>query len=191
MKLLFLLLLSAFLCSATTALAQDNYSIPVDSWTYNVIQDLQTRGYLLDLSPGFKPYQRMEVARAIRNLESETDHTRLPRADGWLIDKLKEEFSYELALLKAKEEKPDTVFTGARLSEEAFANFAKGDYATFKYASTLHFRPVARSEFGFDFGNHISIYTDVTGDQTLKDDTLYTGARKFGIDALDEQAYIR
>ncbi len=60
-----------------------------------------------------------------------------------------------------------------------------------KYAGKLEFRPIARSEFGFDFGNHISIYTDVTADQTLRDDTLYTGPSNPSIDWLDQQAYIR
>lgn len=191
MRFRFTLVSFVMLASVASVFAQDNYSIPVDSWTYNVIQELQTRGYLLDLDPGFKPYHRIEVARALERLDKKTDITKLPQTDRWLIEKLDHEFSYELSLLKAKERKPDTTFTGGRLSEEVFANLARGDYETFKYAGKLEFRPVTRSEFGFDFGNHISIYTDVTGDQTLKDDTLYTGARKFGIDALDEQAYIR
>ncbi len=130
MKICIILFLFAFLACVTTVNAQDNYSIPVDSWTYNVIQELQTRGYLLDLSPGFKPYHRIRVARALMKLQQKTDISSLPQSDRWLIEKLDHEFSYELDLLKAKEKRPDTTFTGGRLSEEVFANLAQGDYET-------------------------------------------------------------
>jgi len=179
------------LCALSVpAFAQHNYSIPIDSWTYSVIQELQTQGYLLDLSPGFKPYHRLEVAKALRKLEQKTNVSNMPQADRWLIKKLQNEFSYELRLLDAEKANPDTSFTGARISEEDFLNLAKGDYGTFKYADKLEFRPILRTEFGFDIGNHLSLYTDATIDQTLKDDTLYTGSTKFGIDALHQQAYI-
>ncbi len=172
------------------AFAQHNFSIPIDSWTYNAIEELQTEGYLLDLSPGFKPYRRMEVAEAIRNLEKKDKIAAMPQADRWLVRKLQNEFSYELRLLKAKSLNPDTSFTGARFGEEDFLKLAKGDYGTFKYAGKTEFRPTIRTEFGFDIGNHLSLYTDATIDQSLKDDSLYTGSTKFGLDALAQQAYI-
>jgi len=177
--------------TSVPAFAQHNYSIPIDSWTYNVIQQLQTRGYLLNLSPGFKPYRRLEVAQALQRFEQETDVLKFPQADRWLIKKLQNEFSYELRLLQAEKANPDTSLIGARFSEEDFINFAKGDYSTFKYADKLEFRPTIRTEFGFDIGNNLSLYTDATIDQTLRDDTLYTGSTKFGLDALHQQAYIQ
>ena len=185
-------LLSAFILCVVSmpAFGQNNFSIPVDNWTYKVIQELQTRGYLLDLSPGFKPYRRLEVAEAIEKLERKTNISNLPDVDRWLIKKLEEEFSYELALIGTEKTNPDTSVTGARFSEEAFLNLAKGDYGTFKYADKLEFRPTLRTEFGLNFGSHLSLYTDATIDQTLKDDTLYSGSSKFGIDALHQQAYI-
>lgn len=190
MKAAALLFLFIFL-GFSTSYAQDDYSIPVDNWTYGVIQQLQNRGYLLDLSPGFKPYRRIAVAKALVKLEKTTDLTRIPRADRWLIEKLESEFSYDINLVRAEQTNPDTSFVGARFSEEAFGNIAKGDYQTFKYAGKVEFRPLLRSEFGFDIGNHLTLYTDGTIDQTLKDDTLYTGSTKFGLDALHQQAYVR
>ena len=191
MRYRFLTVFAALFLIAGTSFAQHNYSIPVDNWTYNVIRQLQTRGYLLDLSPGFKPYRRMEVAQALQHLEKATDISKLPRADRWIIEKLQKEFSYETRLLNAEKTNPDTSFTGARFSEEAFFNFVKGDYHTFKYADKFNFRPTLRTEFGFDIGNHLSLYTDATVDQTLRDDTLYTGSTKFGLDALHQQAYVQ
>ncbi|MFZ1082545.1 MAG: capsule assembly Wzi family protein [Candidatus Kryptoniota bacterium] len=181
----FLLLLSA------KSFAQGNYSIPVDNWTYDAIQQLQTRGYLLELSPGIKPYRSLEVAEALQKLDKKIDVSTLPQADQWLIKKLDKEFSYETNVLDAEEENPDTSFTGARFSEEAFFNLAKADYKSFKYADKVEFRPTLRSEFGFDVGNHITLYTDATIDQTLRDDTLYTGTTKFGLNALHQQAYVQ
>ncbi len=176
---------------ASVCYAQDDFSIPVDSWTYGVIQQLQNRGYLLELSPGFKPYRRIDVAKALEKLDATTDLTKVPRVDAWLIRKLDEEFSYDMKIVGAKEENPDTSFVGARFSEEAFVNIGKGNYQTFKYAERPALRPLLRSGFGFDIGNHLSLYTDGTIDQTLKDDTLYTGSTKFGLDALHQQAYVR
>ncbi len=176
---------------AKVSLAQHNSSIPVDSWIYDAIQGLQTRGFLLDLSPGFKPYRRLEVAQALLNLEKKDDISSLPQADRWLIDKLDKEFSGEKELSDVEAENPDTSFTGVRFSEEAFFNLASGDYKTFKYADKVEFRPTLRSEFGFDVGNHLLLYTDATVDQTLRDDTLYTGFTKFGLKALHQQAYVQ
>ncbi len=191
MRQKFVVAFGALLFVTGAAFAQHNYSIPIDNWTYDVIQQLQTRGFLLDLSPGIKPYRRMEVAEALQKLEKKMSASSVTQADRWLIEKLEREFSYEINLLEAQKSNPDTAFTGARFSEEAFLNLAKGDYGTFKYADKLEFRPTLRTEFGFDIGNHLSLYTDATIDQTLKDDTLYTGSSKFGLDALHQQAYIQ
>lgn len=177
--------------SAQIANAQQNFSIPVDSWTYSAIRELQTSGYLLDLSPGFKPYSRTEVARAIRRLLKDGNASTLPMADRWLFEKLEKEFSYELGLLRAEQSNPDTSITAVRIGEEDFLNLAKGYYGTFKYADKVEFRPTLRTEFGFDIGKHLSLYTDATVDQTLKDDTLYSGSTKFGLNAFHQQAYIR
>ena len=177
--------------TASLAYAQDEYSIPVDNWSYGVIQQLQNRGYLLDLSPGFKPYTRSEVAKALVKLKKHVDLSKVPQADRWLIEKLESEFSYDIRIVTAKDSNADTSFVGARFAEEAFGNVAKGDYETFKYASKVEFRPLLRSEFGFQVGNHLVLYTDAAIDQTLKDDTLYTGSTKFGLDALHQQAYVR
>jgi Capsule assembly protein Wzi len=191
MKKLFVFIPVIFLFVAENSFAQGNSSISVDSWIYNVIQDLQTRGYLLDLSPGFKPYRRLEVAEALEKFERENNVPALPQADQWLVKKLDKEFSYETRLLDVEREKPDTSFTGLRFSEEAFFNLGKGDYKTFKYASKVEFRPTLRSEIGIDVGNHLLLYTDGTIDQTLRDDTLYTGTTKFGLNVLHQQAYVQ
>lgn len=191
MKLKFLTMMFIFIISVPTIFAQQNYSIPPDSWIYDVITQLQTRGYLLDLSPGFKPYKRMEVATALLAIKQKNDFSALPRADKWLIEKLEREFSYELTLLKLKAQNPDTSLTGARFAEEAFFNVVKGYYNEFKYSRAVNVRPVSRTEFGFDIGNHLSLYTDATVNQTLLDDSLYTGSTKFGLKALHQQAYIQ
>ncbi len=187
------LLLSAMLmlAASSVAFAQHNYSIPVDSWTYSAIRDLQTGGYLLDLSPGFKPYRRLEVAQALQDLREKADTSKMTQTDKWLLEKLDREFSYEIRLLAAEKANPDTSLTGARFSEEDFLNLARGYYGTFKFSDNVEFRPTLRTGFGFDFGNHFSMYTDATIDQTLKDDTLYTGSSKFGLDALHQQAYVQ
>ncbi|MGC8652454.1 MAG: capsule assembly Wzi family protein [Candidatus Kryptoniota bacterium] len=191
MKFKVLTLVIIFVVSSPVVFAQHNYSIPADNWTYEVISQLQTRGYLLDLSPGFKPYRRMEVARALLKLEQTNDVSAFPLADRWLIEKLEREFSYELRLLKLRAQHTDTSLTGARFAEEAFFNVVKGYYKDFKYAGSVSVRPISRTEFGFDIGNHLSLYTDATVDQTLIDDSLYTGSTKFGLKALHQQAYIQ
>ncbi len=191
MKKIFVLVIVEVMAFVVPSYAQQNFSIPVDNWTYSVIQQLQNRGYLLDLSPGLKPYTRMQVARALENFRSKVDVSKLPPASMWLVEKLDREFSYELRLLRAEKQTPDTSIVNARFAEEAFLNLAKGDYKTLKQANKTEFRPTLRTEFGFDIGNHLSFYTDATVDQTLRDDTLYTGSTKFGLDVLAQQAYIR
>ncbi len=179
------------LFSAGVSFGQYNSSIPVDSWIYDAVQQLQTHGYLLQLSPGFKPYRRLEVSEALSEIEKKTDVSALPQVDRWLIEKLDKEFSEETGAAGARIEKPDSSFTGLRFSEEAFLNLARGNYGAFKYAGKTEFRPTLRSEFGINIGNHLLMYTDATIDQTLRDDSLYMGSPKFGIDALHQQAYVQ
>ena len=190
MKKITLAILALLLIQFGSAAAQGNYSIPPDSWIYNAIQQLQTGGYLLDLSPGFRPYRRMEVAHAIQNLIKKQKVTSMPAADRWTFEKLENAFSSELDFLRAKETRPDTSTASFRFGEEDFLNVAKGYYGQFKYANNTEFRPLIRTEFGFNLGNHLTLYTDATVNQTLKDDTLYSGSTKFGLDALNQQSYI-
>ncbi len=190
MKKITLAILALLLIQFGSAAAQGNYSIPPDSWIYNAIQQLQTGGYLLDLSPGFRPYRRMEVAHAIQNLIKKQKVTSMPAADRWTFEKLEKAFSSELDFLRAKETRPDTSAASFRFGEEDFLNVAKGYYGQFKYANNTEFRPLIRTEFGFNLGNHLTLYTDATVNQTLKDDTLYSGSTKFGLDALNQQSYI-
>ena len=89
------LVLFSILFSAEISFGQYNSSIPVDSWIYDAIQQLQTSGYLLELSPGFKPYRRLEVSEALSQFEKTTDTSALPTAERWLVEKLNDEFSRE------------------------------------------------------------------------------------------------
>ncbi len=70
-------------------------TLPVDSWVYDYLQRLVTRGYLPNLNPLVQPYQRQEIARGLAALGPDT--LAAPVA-GW-VRLLREEFANELAAL--------------------------------------------------------------------------------------------
>jgi len=73
-----------------------------DHWSYEYIQRLRSRGYLKSLNPLVRPYRRLEVARGLQGLDSDT--LRAPQAH-W-VRLLHEEFGAELRRLAGEDGVP-------------------------------------------------------------------------------------
>jgi hypothetical protein len=100
---LFMLLSLIFI---STLRAGGGETFPAGHWAYDVIEQLVVRGHLTRLNDVAKPYERVDVARAI--LEADLAQVE-DRPTLWLFNKLKDELSDELGWLR------DDVFPDAAL----------------------------------------------------------------------------
>lgn len=76
--------------------------LPLDHWAYRFVEYLISAGRIDNLSPFVKPYRRMDVARAIRELETSELGS---GSSGWL-ERLRSEFAPELQALGRKAAAP-------------------------------------------------------------------------------------
>ncbi len=91
----------AFLFSALLFFCTELYAggetFPAGHWAYDIIDQLVVRGYLTKLYDVARPYERLDVARAIL----ETDKTTIEeRSTLWLFQKLEQELEDELGWLR-------------------------------------------------------------------------------------------
>lgn len=72
--------------------------LPLDSWTYEPIEQLRTRGHLSGLNPLAQPYRRIDVAAGLKDLR-EVD---LPHPVAGWVDLLVTELTRELEILETR-----------------------------------------------------------------------------------------
>ncbi|EQB64147.1 MAG: hypothetical protein RBG1_1C00001G1726 [candidate division Zixibacteria bacterium RBG-1] len=92
-------ILSLLFCQPTSSHPLE--TIPLDSWVYPVLEQLYTQKLFPKLHSSLKPYTRGEIAAYLMELEKLQQENRLTltKSQTWLIDKLKDEFSYEISTL--------------------------------------------------------------------------------------------
>src|SRR5574341_318537 len=104
---IFSILIILFLLTNKTSNAHLLETIPLDSWVYPAIEQLYTQKLFPNLNKSIKPYTRGEIASYLldlEKLESENKVT-LTLAQSWLMEKLKDEFRYEISALKENSQK--------------------------------------------------------------------------------------
>jgi len=76
-------------------------TIPLDSWVYPTLEQLYTQKLFPKIHSSIKPYTRGEIATYLIELEKLEQENKLnpTKSQTWLIDKLKDEFSYEISTL--------------------------------------------------------------------------------------------
>jgi hypothetical protein len=76
-------------------------NIPLDSWVYPSIEELYTQGLFPKLVRGNKPYSRGEIASDLQEINAriEKGDLVLTQTQSWLVQKLNQEFEYELKAL--------------------------------------------------------------------------------------------
>ncbi|MCX7761397.1 MAG: capsule assembly Wzi family protein [Candidatus Kryptonium sp.] len=161
--------------------AQFNETIPTDYWVYSIIEELKVRGHFRNLPQGYKPYSRIEIAKAILAEKNKAQDDFQKK----LFKMLEDEFADEIAYLTFNNLKMEDQFTlkaGVMLSEYAWRD---------GYSKRL-FRFRGRAKFAFYYGDGVTLYNSSIMDQNLLDDTTYTGNRFLGFFAgYTEQGYLK
>lgn len=93
------IILSLLFCQPTFSHPLE--TIPLDSWVYPTLEQLHTQKLFPKLHSSIKPYTRGEIATYLIELEKLEKESKLSftKSQTWLIDKLKDEFSYEISTL--------------------------------------------------------------------------------------------
>lgn len=81
----------------------------MDSWVYSTIEELYTQGFFPRLHKNMRPYTRGKIASDLKEINSQVEKGDLilTQTQSWLLEKLYQEFEYELKALKSGNEKEE------------------------------------------------------------------------------------
>ena len=163
------------------ASAQSQQTIPGYHWAYTYIQQLRLGGYLGELNPIQQPYTVKQVVNSLTNFQKGIQQgvVKPTRQQQWLIDLLGKEFLNK-ATLKADSTKLLLIQPGIWADELVINN-----------NNEIKFYTQIRSQLGFKLGKNLYFYNGMLLDQSLLDDSVYTGEKWRGFAAYTEQAYLR
>jgi hypothetical protein len=101
--LLFFLIFSVFSPVSKATLLEN---IPLDSWIYSTLDELYSQGLFPQLHRNVKPYTRGEIASYILeiNQKQKKQELELTSSQLWLLEKLNQEFRFEIEELYQKRE---------------------------------------------------------------------------------------
>ncbi|MFQ3599138.1 MAG: hypothetical protein SNJ66_12475, partial [Chloroherpetonaceae bacterium] len=186
-----LLLLFIFTIGSASTRARVSYggeTFPAGHWAYDIIEQLVVRGHLPRLYDVAKPYERLDVARAIL----ETDKTLIEdRVTLWLFNKLEQELTDELDWLRDEAFPDGALRIGLR--PELIGDKRDGNLPQFQFPEERGntFGPRFRNRFRFTlhFGEYFTIYNN----SILQSERVFSlvPARDFaGATGFTEQAFI-
>jgi hypothetical protein len=186
LNLLFICILASPTSQAVAAVGGETF--PAGHWAYDIIEQLVVRGYLTKLYDVAKPYERMDVARAIL----ETDKTLIEdRVTLWLFNKLEQELTDELDWLRDEAFPSGALRVGLR--PELIGDKREGNFPQFQFPEERGntFGPRLRNRFRFTlhFGENITVYNN----SILQSERVFAlvPSRRFaGATGFTEQAFI-
>ena len=175
------ILIIIFALLSLKASAQTQLTLPAYHWAYPYLHQLRLGGYLKDLNTNQQPYTLKQLVNSLTNSKKEIQQGIIKpnRHEQWLIDLLRREFVHQ------SNQKGDS--TQLLLIQPGIwaDEFAISDKKETKFYTQL------RSQFGIQLGKNLCFYNGMLLDQSLLDDSLYTGEKWRGFAAYTEQAYLR
>jgi hypothetical protein len=178
------LLLSPLLSAVSEATLLEN--VPLESWVYQVTDELHLRGLFPSLHKNVRPYRRGEIASLVleTNLMLREGGLKLTDSQLWLLRKLNREFRLELQELyhERHETKRDQNTLRYGTSPAAQATLAEGD--------SSYGRVLARFETSLQFGQRFVLKDRVVIDTDAEKESRYAGREwKHGLTGVFDQAY--
>jgi hypothetical protein len=181
----FMLLILAFSQLARATLLEN---VPLDSWVYDVVDELHCQGFFPSLHTQVKPYTRGEIASAVLEINGGRNGggRRLTDSQLWLLHKLNQEFRYELEqLLSEKDEK-----TG-QIDAFRYGTSPVGHFAWLESDSSYG-RVQFEFEAGIQFGDKLVLKDRVVVDTKAEKERTYTGREwKNSLTGVFDQAYAK
>ena len=177
-------LLSPLLSVISEATLLEN--IPLDSWVYEVTDELHCRGLFSSLHQSVRPYRRGEIASLVLevNLKLKEEGLRLSDSQLWLLAKLNQEFRLELEELYHEKHKlkRDKNILRYATNPVVHASLAEGD--------SSYGRVQARFEASLQFDQKFVLKDRVVIDTEAEKEKRYVGREwKHGLTGVFNQAY--
>jgi hypothetical protein len=159
-------------------------NIPLDSWVYQVVDELHCRGLFPSLHQSVRPYRRGEIASLVleANLKLREGELRLSNSQLWLLDKLNQEFRLELLELYDNKQEPDKNIFRYAASPVVHTTLAEGD--------SSYGRLQTRFETSLQLGQKLVLKDRVVIDTKAEKERRYIGREwKHGLTGVFDQAY--
>lgn len=185
MKILNAFIISLFLLVPVEAEAGQTETIPVGDeiyeWVYEYVDQLYLRGYFRELHTGTKPFYRGEIALSILSLKDKIEKKEIQptETEKWLIQKLENEFSYEIFSLVAKNEEGNDLKLGLDFLENA----------KFQREEKSNFFERGLPSLAVQLNKNFSLLVRYNIDESLAKDPHYIGKVWNGFAGEANQAY--
>ncbi|ACF14607.1 hypothetical protein Ctha_2156 [Chloroherpeton thalassium ATCC 35110] len=150
-------------------------TFPANHWAYNIIEQLISRGYLLDINDATKPYERFAIAKSL----IEIDKSRIEeKTTYWLIQKLEDELNYEVSTLRDGVYPVADLRIGTQINEigkneiDDFSLKLKSSVQTSLYYGeniSVNIRNIIQEKNAYDFvvGNRVYAYQNAYTEQAF------------------------
>lgn len=163
-------------------------NIPLESWVYSVIDELHSQGLFRELHRNVKPYTRGEIASYILkiNLEQKGHELELTASQLWLLEKLNQEFRYEIEELYQRRHKKDGSGPILKYGTDPvfFANLAGND--------TSYGRLQAKFEAALQLDKRLVLKDRVIIDTKAEKEKRYSGRKwKKDLTGVLDMAYVQ
>ena len=169
---------------ATPLFSAPQETLPTWHWSYDYIEQLQRRGYCLDLDGMNKPYTRGEVAKslakALVDMAPDFVEQGSPEYMQEVMGRLAGEFAFEIDLVKK--------ITGVKDMLHLRTNF-RADMVEQDQGDS-DYRGVYRAGIGARFSKNVYAFSGYNFDQYAYNDDMYKGYKWRGLAAYAEQAYV-
>ncbi len=189
MKKIFSTILIAFLLSGSLSLVAKSTlleNIPLDSWVYEVVDELTCQGFFPSLHKNVRPFTRQQIASLVleTNLKLKEGGLKLTDSQLWLFSKLNQEFRLELEQLYYKEQKKGRKPTILRYGTSPVV------YLTVTEGDSSYGRLQARFEAGVQFDKKFVLKDRIVIDTKAEKERRYKGREwKHHLTGVLDEAY--
>ena len=145
--------------------ADEFETLPSYHWAYNYINELQNRGFCLDLLAANKPYTRSEIAKSLNKLGNRKDID--DSISIALLQRLFDEFNKKNK--NHGRQQSNTEYIISRLNTRSNLEHDQSD--------AINYRGIHRCGVGLGIGNNFFAFSGIKLDQYDYNDPSYTGYR--------------
>lgn len=172
------------ICSLSPAATLE--TIPLDSWIYQVVDELHCQGWFSSLHTNVRPYTRGEIASLVLEINQGRNGGSLRLTDSqlWLLHKLNQEFRYELQELIRQRDQGEKRHNTLRYGTSPVGHLILAE------SDSSYGRLQIRLEIGLQFGDRFVLKDRVVEDNKAEKERTYRGREwRSGLTGVLDQGY--
>jgi hypothetical protein len=172
------------ICSLSLAATLE--TIPLDSWVYQVVDELHCQGFFPLLHTDVRPYTRGQIASMLLEINQQQNGgtPKLTDSQLWLLSKLNKEFRNELEELLEKKQGGTSQRTTIRYAASPVGHL------TLAESDSSYSRLQLRFEIGLQFGDRFVLKDRAVEDNKAERERTYRGRKwRSGLTGVVDQGY--